>query len=403
MKLFIQYLFYFLHCFNSQSLATTIPNAADIAEIKKVIFEDYDKAVIPTKHIAAINVTFSVNINDMIPLEKAEMNFGIDGHFALSWKDYRLKFHHLSNITKIPFDYKVYNKLWVPNIYFVQEKYGVSHSLLQPNILVLLYADGTVHTSRRLSFNSFCPMKMRFYPFDIQECNLSVETYSYNKDYVNLHWDGVKGDDKNLYIQDFSRVKILLYQEREASSLYGKFNRLTMSLKLYRNLALHVLRDFFPCILIVMLSWVGFWIDDNSIPARVSLGITTVLTIVTFTNNVKKNSPSAGLFRSLDCYMLVCNLFVFASVVEYAFIELNVNPNRNGIIKKATKATTENETTSKETDEAGRVLKPFGPLQFYSGEAHRIDRISRVVFPVFFTIFNVVFFLFHRLHPDTVD
>lgn len=120
-----------------------------------------------------------------------------------------------------------------------------------------------------------------------------------------------------------------------------------MSLKLYRNLALHVLRDFFPCILIVMLSWVGFWIDDNSIPARVSLGITTVLTIVTFTNNVKKNSPSAGLFRSLDCYMLVCNLFVFASVVEYAFIELNVNPNRNGIIKKATKATTENETTSK--------------------------------------------------------
>ena len=38
---------------------------------------------------------------------------------------------------------------------------------------------------------------------------------------------------------------------------------------------------YLPCILIVALSWVGFWIDHKSTPARVSLGITTVLTVVT--------------------------------------------------------------------------------------------------------------------------
>ena len=38
---------------------------------------------------------------------------------------------------------------------------------------------------------------------------------------------------------------------------------------------------YIPCILIVILSWVGFWIDYRSTPARVALGITTVLTMST--------------------------------------------------------------------------------------------------------------------------
>lgn len=69
-----------------------------------------------------------------------------------------------------------------------------------------------------------------------------------------------------------------------------------------------------------MLSWVGFWINYGSTPARVALGITTVLTVVTLTNNVRSNSPEASSFRSLDYYMLFCNLFVFAALVEYALV-----------------------------------------------------------------------------------
>lgn len=43
----------------------------------------------------------------------------------------------------------------------------------------------------------------------------------------------------------------------------------------------YILQIYLPCMLIVALSWVGFWIDHRSTPARVSLGITTVLTVVT--------------------------------------------------------------------------------------------------------------------------
>lgn len=38
---------------------------------------------------------------------------------------------------------------------------------------------------------------------------------------------------------------------------------------------------YVPCILIVVLSWVGFWIHREATSDRVGLGITTVLTLST--------------------------------------------------------------------------------------------------------------------------
>ena len=108
-------------------------------------------------------------------------------------------------------------------------------------------------------------------------------------------------------------------------SFLGIYDTLQLKFRFYRFLALYFLRDFFPCILIVVLSWMTFWIDYSSTPARVAMGITTVLTIVTMTNNIRSTSPPAGLFRSIDYYLLMCNLFVFAALLEYALVGLVPN------------------------------------------------------------------------------
>lgn len=51
------------------------------------------------------------------------------------------------------------------------------------------------------------------------------------------------------------------------------FDTLILTLVLDRDFALHFLRDFLPCVMIVVLSWVAFWINYKSTPARVSLGM----------------------------------------------------------------------------------------------------------------------------------
>lgn len=98
----------------------------------------------------------------------------------------------------------------------------------------------------------------------------------------------------------------------------GVYSQLILKFAMYRHLSLYILSDFFPCVLIVILSWVSFWINYKSTPARVAFGITTILTSITTTNSV--SGEPIGTFRSLDYYTLMCNLFVFFALAEYALV-----------------------------------------------------------------------------------
>ena len=45
---------------------------------------------------------------------------------------------------------------------------------------------------------------------------------------------------------------------------------------------------YVPSSLIVVMSWVSFYLDRSSAPARVGLGVTTVLTMVTLMGSVNR-------------------------------------------------------------------------------------------------------------------
>lgn len=52
----------------------------------------------------------------------------------------------------------------------------------------------------------------------------------------------------------------------------GWYNRLYINFTLRRYIFFFLLQTYFPATLMVMLSWVSFWIDRRAVPARVSLG-----------------------------------------------------------------------------------------------------------------------------------
>ena len=53
----------------------------------------------------------------------------------------------------------------------------------------------------------------------------------------------------------------------------GWYNRLYINFTLRRHIFFFLLQTYFPATLMVMLSWVSFWIDRRAVPARVSLGL----------------------------------------------------------------------------------------------------------------------------------
>ena len=58
----------------------------------------------------------------------------------------------------------------------------------------------------------------------------------------------------------------------------------------------------------------------DAVPARVSLGVTTVLTMATQLSGSKASIPQVHYPKAIDVWMSMCMMFVFISLVEYAFV-----------------------------------------------------------------------------------
>lgn len=65
---------------------------------------------------------------------------------------------------------------------------------------------------------------------------------------------------------------MILYLSTSLSVFAGWYNRLYINFTLRRHIFFFLLQTYFPATLMVMLSWVSFWIDRRAVPARVSLG-----------------------------------------------------------------------------------------------------------------------------------
>ena len=54
---------------------------------------------------------------------------------------------------------------------------------------------------------------------------------------------------------------------------------------------------YIPTCLIVMMSWISFWIKPEAVPARVTLGVTSLLTLSTQHANSQKSLPPVSYIK----------------------------------------------------------------------------------------------------------
>ena len=77
-----------------------------------------------------------------------------------------------------------------------------------------------------------------------------------------------------------------------------------------------------PTCLIVIMSWISFWIKPEAVPARVTLGVTSLLTLSTQHANSQKSLPPVSYIKAIDVFMSGCTVFVFLSLIEYALVNI---------------------------------------------------------------------------------
>lgn len=105
----------------------------------------------------------------------------------------------------------------------------------------------------------------------------------------------------------------------------GNHSSLVAVFKMKRRIGYFLIDTYVPSTIIVIISWISFWINPDTAPARVALGITTVLTMTTLISSARASLPKVSYVKAIDWYLLLCLIFVFGSILEYTFIAFMIN------------------------------------------------------------------------------
>merc|ERR1719369_1865386 len=118
------------------------------------------------------------------------------------------------------------------------------------------------------------------------------------------------------------QFNVLGHRQRliEVSLSSGNYSRLLADVLFTRSMGYYMIQVYIPSSLIVVMSWVSFWLNRGAAPARVGLGVTTVLTMTTLINSVNAALPKISYMKSIDIYLFVCFFMVFGALIEYACV-----------------------------------------------------------------------------------
>lgn len=81
---------------------------------------------------------------------------------------------------------------------------------------------------------------------------------------------------------------------------------------LKRHVGYFLVHMFLPSVLVVILSWVSFWIDSAATAARITIGVMSILTMTTQSSGVQAILPRVSYIKVMMMYAETCMCFSYA-------------------------------------------------------------------------------------------
>ncbi|KAK9884409.1 hypothetical protein WA026_007255 [Henosepilachna vigintioctopunctata] len=248
-----------------------------------------------------VEVGVTMYVLSISSLSEVQMDFTLDFYFRQFWTDPRLAFRKQPAVETLSVGSEFIKNIWVPDTFFVNEKQSYFHVATTSNEFIRIHHSGSITRSIRLTITASCPMNLQYFPMDRQLCQIEIESFGYTMRDIRYKWN--EGPNSV-----------------EISLTTGNYSRLACEIQFVRSMGYYLIQIYIPSSLIVIISWVSFWLNRTATPARVSLGVTTVLTMTTLMSSTNAALPKISYVKSIDVYLGTCFIMVFASLLEYATV-----------------------------------------------------------------------------------
>ncbi|XP_027499066.1 gamma-aminobutyric acid receptor subunit alpha-6 isoform X2 [Corapipo altera] len=419
----------------------------NITRILDKLLDGYDNRLRPGFGGAVTEVKTDIYVTSFGPVSDVEMEYTMDVFFRQTWTDERLKFSGPTEILRL--NNLMVSKIWTPDTFFRNGKKSIAHNMTTPNKLFRIMQNGTILYTMRLTINADCPMRLVNFPMDGHACPLKFGSYAYPKSEIIYTWKkgplhSVEVPQESSSLLQYDLIGQTVSSETIKSNT-GEYSLQLLYFHLQRKIGYYLIQTYIPCIMTVVLSQVVFWINKESVPARTVAGITTVLTMTTLSISARHSLPKVSYATAMDWFIAVCFAFVFSALIEFAAVnyftnlqaqralrkaaraaalaaalsaatvpaedEIVSHSDSNSNLKKRVNSVTSQAEQSPEPSiisntasqcQAVSVPPPAPPQPPAIGGASKIDQYSRILFPVAFAGFNLVYWVVY-LSKDTME
>uniref|UniRef100_A0A914WZM1 Peptidase S1 domain-containing protein n=1 Tax=Plectus sambesii TaxID=2011161 RepID=A0A914WZM1_9BILA len=273
------------------------------------------------------HINVAMRIQKIFDNEVGSKTFTTTIELLLSWRDERLRH---SGDAQIIHDGASLFTLWIPNFYFKNARrvdYGD-----QSLTMAAIARDGTVTYSTTLDIQLDCHTNGERFPFNEFNCAIELASYSKSIQQLNMSWFerhaaplefGKHFDARNVIGSNVSRCD---YKRSYAIDKFGdhraEYSCLRAEIRLMRPINAHLLQCFLPTVLIVISSWLGFWIDRHNVIARVTLHFVSLLTLIAHGGAMRAQLPAHAEATAIDHMFAASMVFVFCAAIEFGIVHL---------------------------------------------------------------------------------
>ncbi|XP_061690757.1 gamma-aminobutyric acid receptor subunit alpha-4 isoform X4 [Syngnathoides biaculeatus] len=134
------------------------------------LLDGYDNRLRPGFGGPVTEVKTDIYVTSFGPVSDVEMEYTMDVFFRQTWVDRRLMYEGPIEILRL--NNLMVTKVWTPDTFFRNGKKSVAHNMTAPNKLFRIMKNGTILYTMRLTISAECPMKLVDFPMDGHACPL---------------------------------------------------------------------------------------------------------------------------------------------------------------------------------------------------------------------------------------
>ncbi|XP_043285160.1 glutamate-gated chloride channel isoform X8 [Venturia canescens] len=299
-----------------------------------------------------LTVNVSVLLLSLASPDESSLKYEVEFLLQQQWYDPRLRY---SNRSRYEFLNAIHhhNDIWLPDTYFIMHG-DFKDPLIPVHFALRIYRNGTVNYLMRRHLILSCQGRLNIFPFDDPQCSFAIESISYEQTAITYVW---KNDEAtlrkspslttlNAYLirnqtltcpikaswraggplivdnedefDEFGESKCSLCQRRFEEQ--GNYSCLKVDLIFTRDRAFYFTTVFIPGIILVTSSFITFWLEWNAVPARVMIGVTTMLNFFTTSNGFRSTLPVVSNLTAMNVWDGVCMCFIYASLLEFVCV-----------------------------------------------------------------------------------